>query len=160
MNALSSMVRGAMDLARRYREGKTFRPHVMKRLPLVIAVLLVFVLLSAACAAATVVVAASASRWLVLIGFVLAPLVLIVTLFVQTYAFFLWIEDRALARSLGRKAGWQRAAVALLSGLPWPVAAPMLLVPILLLVAASPATAAVLVLASASAPFLYAALDS
>ena len=154
------MLRGATDLAHRFQEGETFRPYVVERLPLVAAVLLVFVVLGAGCAAAVVVLAVSASKWLALPAFVLAPLVLIAAVFVQGYAFLVWLEDRAIARSLARTPDLRRGLHVVLAALQWPLAAPALLVPVTLLAIASPATAAVLLLAAAGAPFLFAALDS
>lgn len=147
-----------MNLWHRFQEGETFRPYVLRRLWLVVPAAALFFTLSVSCAAATVVAFASMSTWLALPGLLLAPAVLVGSLFLQLFVFFTWLEDRALARALGRKPTHRRALAALPPVLPV-LAIALLGLPIALLAAVAPALALVLVLLAASAPFLYAYLD-
>ena len=154
----SRTLQEAINLWHRFQEGETFRPYVVKRLWLVVPALALFFALSASCAAATVVALATMSTWLALPGLLLAPLVLVGSLFLQLYVFFTWLEDRALARALGRKPT-QRRALAALPAVPPVLAVAVLVVPLALLAVVAPALAGVLVVLTASAPFLYAYLD-
>lgn len=151
-------VQDAINLAHRFAEGETFRPYVMKRLPIIVPVLAFFLALSIGCAAATLFAFSSMRTWLILPALLLAPAVLVGSLFLQVYLFFCWLEGRALARALGRRLT-RRRMLAALPVVPWGLAAAVLLVPLSLLAFASPLLALVLLLLAASAPFLYDSLD-
>ena len=145
----------ARRLAARLREGEAFRAHAQQRLRLVVPALAVFALIAFACAAATAVFLADLSSWLTLPGFLLAPVVLAGSLYLQGLVFLLWLERRALALALGhspRGGG--------LGELPRvPLAAALLLLPLAMLAGLWPVLAAVLVAAGALAPLLYARFD-
>jgi len=94
----------ARNLLHRFQEGEAFKLYVLRRIWLVIPVGLVIVLVSLACAAATVLFFAAGGSWLALPAFVLAPFILIGSLFVQLYVFFSWLESRALAKAFRRRA--------------------------------------------------------
>ncbi len=94
----------AQNLVQRFEEVEGFRLYVLERKRLVIPSILVIVLISIACAAGTVVFLAGAYALLTLPALLLAPVILIGSLFVQLYMFFYWLENRALARALGHRA--------------------------------------------------------
>ncbi|HEV8523572.1 MAG TPA: hypothetical protein VGQ71_03650, partial [Terriglobales bacterium] len=94
----------AQDLAQRFQEVEGFRLYVLERKRLVIPAVLFIVLISIACAAGTVVFLAGSYSLLTLPALLLAPVILVGSLFVQMYVFFYWLENRALARALGHRA--------------------------------------------------------
>ncbi|MGH8669799.1 MAG: hypothetical protein ACREUH_11265 [Burkholderiales bacterium] len=149
-------LKDARNLLARLQEGEPFRDYVQDRLRLVLPALAVFVLVSLACAAATAVAFADLSSWLTLPGFLLAPAVLVGSLYVQGLVFFSWLEARALALALGHR---PRGVVGELPPVPWLLAALALLVPLALLVTLAPVLAVVLAAAAAMVPFLYVRLD-
>ncbi len=155
---IGAAIQDAINLASRFKEGETFRPYVLKRLWLVVPAVAFFLALSVSCAAATVVAFASVRTWLALPGLVLAPAVLVGSLFLQLYVFFSWLEDRALYRALGREPAHNRP-LALLPAVPPVLAVAVLVVPLALLAAVAPVLAGVLIVLEASTPFLYAYLD-
>jgi hypothetical protein len=77
----------ARNLVHRFQEGAAFKLYVVRRMWLVIPAGLVILLVSLACAAATVLFLAAGSSWLALPAFLLAPFILIGSLFVQLYVF-------------------------------------------------------------------------
>lgn len=153
-----ALLQDAINLAYRFRQGETFRPYVLARLWLVVPAVLFFLSLGIACAAATVVAFASLHTWLVLPALLLAPAVLVGSVFLQLYVFFSWLEDRALSRALGRKPTPRRALESL-PEVPILLAVTVLVVPLALLAAVAPGLAALLVAVAACAPFVYAYLD-
>jgi hypothetical protein len=150
----------ALDDARkvlsRLRQGEPFRDHVEERLRLVLPASAVFALVALACAAATAVFFADLSSWLALPGFLLAPAVLVGSLYVQGLVFFLWLESRALAFALGQA---PRRGMGELPRVPWRLAAAVLFVPLLLLLRVWPVLAIVLIAAAVLVPLLYVRLD-
>lgn len=92
----------AVNLVHRFREGKAFRLYVQNRLRIVVPAVLLMVAIAVASAAAFMVYTTGISGWLVLPAIFLMPVVLIGSLFVQTYVFFSWLENRAISRALGR----------------------------------------------------------
>lgn len=149
-------LKDARNLLARLQDGEPFRDHVQDRLRLVIPALALFALISLACAAATAISFADLSSWLTLPGFLLAPAVLVGSLYVQGLVFFSWLERRALALALGHR---PRGPVGELPPVPWLLAAAALLVPLALLATLAPVVALVLVAAGALVPFLYVRLD-
>ncbi|TMI03006.1 MAG: hypothetical protein E6H43_05095 [Betaproteobacteria bacterium] len=93
----------ARNLLHRFQEGEAFKLYVLRRIWRVIPVGLVIVLVSLACAAATVLFFAAGGSWLALPAFLLAPFILIGSLFVQLYVFFSWLESRGRLRG-----GWRK----------------------------------------------------
>lgn len=149
-------LREAGSLLARLREGEAFRTHLQERLRLVLPALAVFSLVALACAGATAVFLADLSSWLTLPGFLLAPAVLVGSLYAQGLVFLSWVERRALAFALGRA---PRSGMAELLQLPWLPVAMLLLLPLLLLVRAWPVLGVVLIAAGALVPLLYARFD-
>ena len=143
----------ARNLAERYQKGDAFRLYVIERTRLVIPAVLAFLLVSIACTAATVVFLAGSRSWLMLPALVLAPLILIGSLFVQIYVFYSWLELQALARALGH------AAKPAPGSLPWGLAAIFLFAPLLILAILSWQTALSLIVLAALAPAICWHLD-
>ena len=95
----------AFALAQRYREAEGFRRYVRDRLQLVVPALALILLTGFACAMAAVLLFIGPRPLAALAGLLLAPVLLAGSLFVQLYVFFAWLEERALARSLGHRTG-------------------------------------------------------
>ncbi len=146
----------AGNLLAHLRQGEAFRGYVQGRLRLVVPALAVFSLVALACAAATAVFFADLSSWLALPGFLLAPAVMVGSLYVQVLVFLSWLERRALAFALGHA---PRGGLGELARVPWPLAAALLFVPLLLLLHAWPVLGVVLIAAGALVPLLYARWD-
>lgn len=161
----------ALALAHRFREGEGFRRYVRRRLPLVVPALALILLTAFACAMATVMLLLGPRTLLALLGLLLAPLVLVGSLFVQLYVFFAWVEERALARSLGHRTGpapgkfaaWTEqklgADLGRMPPVPWVLAAIFVLVPLAILTQLTPKSAALLIVLLVLAPILYARFD-
>jgi hypothetical protein len=155
---LEKTLKDARDLATRFQDGQGFRHYVSTRMPLVIPTGLLFLLISIACAAATVIFLAERHPMLALPGLLLAPLVLVGSLFVQVYVFGSWLENRALARALGHR---KNAGIDLgeLPPVPWTVAAIFLLAPLALLAVVSAKAALVLIVLAVLIPVLFDRID-
>ncbi len=160
----------AQKLAERYQKGDAFKLYVAERMYLVIPAVVAFLLVSIVCTAATVVFLAGSRSWLMLPSLILAPLILIGSLFVQIYVFFSWLELRALARALGHAAkpaagtpAWLSKIPVMNSGnippVPWVLAAIFLLAPLVILAKLSWLAALALVVVAAVAPVLCWRLD-
>jgi hypothetical protein len=161
----------ARNLYERFQKSDVFQTFVVKRKHFVIPAVLAFLLVSIACTAATVVFLAGSRSWLMLPALVLAPLILIGSLFVQIYVFFSWLELQALARALGHAAkpaagtlpAWLSKIPGVNSGnippVPWVLAAIFLFVPLLILAALSWPAALSLIVLAALAPVLCWHLD-
>src|SRR6185503_11737809 len=91
------------NLIGRLKEGDAFRKHVNDRLPLIIAVGAVLLLASASITVGTVLYLGGKSSFMVLLGMIAAPFLLLGSLLVQLYVLFSWLEERALAPVAGRK---------------------------------------------------------
>lgn len=161
----------AEKLAQRFRDVEGFRLYVLERKWLVIPAMLVIILISIACAAGTVVFLAGAHGLLTLLALVLAPVILIGSLFVQMYVFFFWLENRALARALGHRA---KAAQGMLAAwlsrkldvdmgtfppVPWILATVVLFAPLAMLAYFAFNVAIVLIVLAILAPIVYARFD-
>lgn len=168
---LEKTLNDARKLATRFQEAPGFRDYLRRRLPLVIPPALLFVLISVACAASTVIFLADRHPMLALPGLVLAPLVLVGSLFVQLYAFFSWLEGRALAKALGargarlkgRLGAWMLKKLHVDMGeapaVPWGLAAIVLLLPLVLLTVIAMQFALVLIVLAVLTPILFARFD-
>ncbi|HUQ24526.1 MAG TPA: hypothetical protein VM140_02560 [Burkholderiales bacterium] len=141
-------------LIQRFRQGAKFRLHVRDRLRLIVPALVVFLLFSVATTAGSVIAIGGTHRLLVLLAMLLAPVILIGSLFVQLYVFFTWVE----ARSLGHPPEPKTFLVALPVVLRV-LAGVFLVVPVLLLTAVSFKAAVTLLLLLLLTPVAYNALD-
>ena len=93
----------ANSLARRYREVDAFHDYVTGRAPLVIPVLALIGVTALACGLAPIMALVGTSAVSALAGMLLTPVMLIGSLFVLGLVFFSWLEERSLARMLGRR---------------------------------------------------------
>jgi len=148
----------ARGLAARYQDGPGFRQYVASRMVLVAPATVLFLLISIACAASTVIFLADRHPMLALPGLLLAPFVLVGSLFVQAFVFFSWVEGRALARALGRR---KKAPLDFgeMPKVPWLFAAVFLLLPLLVLFAVSGTAVLVLILLVVAIAFAFARFD-
>lgn len=148
-------IRDAAELVARIRQSESLRQYLADRARLVLAALAAFALVSVACAAATLAFVAQLHGWLALPALLLAPLVFVGSLFVQSFVFLSWLEQRAVALALGRppKNG------AVLPAVPWLLAVPMFFVPFILLASLAPDAALLLVALLALVPLVYLRLE-
>jgi hypothetical protein len=160
----------AANLYNRYQEGAGFRVYIRDRANLVMPMAALILLTAIACTAGTVVCLAGARAYLMLFVLLLAPFVLIGSVFVQSFLFFGWLENRALAKVLGHRLEpegpvkrWLRKQLRAEMGkfppVPWLFAAAFLLLPLLMTAAVAPTVAAVLVAVHAAALVLFARFD-
>ena len=168
---LLGTVNDALALVQRFREVDGFRRYVRRRLRLVIPALVLILVTGFACAMATVLLLLGPRPLLALLGLLLAPMVLAGSLFVQLYVYFAWLEERALARSLGHRTGPAPGTFALwteqklgadlgrMPPVPWVLAAIFVLAPIAILTQLAPKSAALLIVLLVLAPLLYARFD-
>lgn len=167
---LLGVLKEALNLAHRFQEGQGFRAYVLKRIWLVVPIGLLMILTSIGCAAATVLYLGGTRPLLVLLAMLLVPFVLVGSLFVQAYVFSSWLESRALAQALHRRAAprgpvgrWlmQKLGVDVgtLPPVPWVLAAIFLLLPLAMLVMLAPELGVLLILLQVLAPIVYARLD-
>jgi hypothetical protein len=146
----------APNLLQRYRHGDVFRQYVEGRRPLVAAALVVFLAVSMATTAALVVFFGGTHSLLVLAFLLLAPLLLAGSLFVQTFIFFSWLEQRALDQVSGRA---RRTLKEQVPQIPWALAGGFLVAPFLVLALLSPKVAALLILVVILTPLAFSRLD-
>jgi hypothetical protein len=161
----------AAGLLRRYRDLDAFRDYIQPRLRLVIPVLLLVAVTAIACGMAPIVLLVGTNAVAALAGLLLAPVVLIGSLFVQSLVLFSWLEERSLARALGHRTGpapgklarWVRRKLGANLGkaprMPWLLVAIFVVMPLALLARPAPVTTAVLAVLLILAPILYARLD-
>ena len=161
----------AENLALRFQEVEGFRLYVVERKRLVIPAVFFIVLISVACAAGTVVFLAGAHGLLTLLALLLAPVILIGSLFVQMYVFFSWLENRALALALGHRtkpaqgtlAAWLSRKLGADMGtfppVPWILATIVLVAPLAMLAYFAFNVAMVLIVLAILAPIVYARFD-
>jgi len=166
---LETLVEGR-NLAGRLQGSDVFRHYVTRRMRLVAPAILFFLATSVACTAASIVfVAGARSSFLVLIALLLAPIVLVGSLFTELYLFFSWLEGRALARAYHRAApaGLIRAWLArklnadlgAIPRIPWGFAALFLVLPLVLLAVVSAKFAAGVIVLGVLLPIAYARQD-
>jgi hypothetical protein len=137
----------APNLVRRYRHGDAFRHYVQDRRPLVIAALVIFSTISLATTSGMVVYIGGTNAMVVLLCLLLAPFVLLGSVFVQGYIFFSWLERRAL--------GSQRPV-----DVPWTLAFLFVAVPFFVLALLSLKLACTLLAVAMLTPVAYALIDS
>jgi hypothetical protein len=166
---LLGVVQEALNLVQRFQEAEGFRAYVLGRLWAVVPIGLLMILTSLACTAATVLYLGGTRPLLVLLAMLLVPFVLVGSLFVQAYAFFSWLESRALARALHRKprpgplATWLMRKLGVDMGsfppVPWVLAAIFLLLPLAMLLMVAPKLALGLIVLLMLAPIVFARFD-
>ena len=168
---LLGSLNNAIALVQRYREVDGFRDHVRQRLHLVLPALVLILVTGVACAMAVIMLTLGPRPLLALLGLLLAPVALAGSLVVQLYVFFAWVEERALARSLGHRTGpapgrfaaWTEsklgAKLGRMPAVPWVLAAIFVFLPLALLTQLAPRSAALLIVVLVLAPILYARFD-
>jgi hypothetical protein len=150
----------ARELAARMQNSAGFQQYLHSRLVLLVPAGLVILLISIACTAATVIFLAERHPLLALPGLVVAPLILLGSLFVQAYVFGSWLEDRAIAHALGRRrAGRWGLDMGKLPPVPWALATAFLFLPLLLVALLAIPVALVLFVLGLATPVLYARID-
>lgn len=158
------------NLVRRFQQGGAFRVYLRERLLIVIPSLVVFLFYSVATSAGTVITLGGTHSFLVLIGLISAPFILLGSLYVLLFVFMLWLENRAIAhathhiphdakRDLAATPGTLGAVVK-----PFPLAiqaigAAFLLVPLAFLWHLSPGVALLVLVLVLAVPATFAALD-
>jgi hypothetical protein len=146
----------APNLLQRYRHGDVFRHYVHRHMPLVVAALVIFLTVSTATTAAMVVFFGGTSELLVLACLIVAPFVLLGSMFVQMFIFFSWLERRAIDLVSGRK---PCTLAEHLPEIPWTLAAVFLVLPFFVLALVSIKIAATVLVVAILTPFAYSLLD-
>lgn len=160
----------ALALAGRYREVDEFRDYLGARTHLVIPALVLIGVTAIACGLAPVLALVGVRAVSALAGLLLAPVMLIGSLFVLALVFFSWLEERSLVRTLGRRTArepkalrWIRKKLGADLGrpprVPWLLAAAFVALPFAMLLNLAPAIAAILLALLVAAPLAYARLD-
>ena len=161
----------AAGLVRRYRELDAFRDYLAARLRLVAPAFLLVVVAAVACGLTSIVVLVGTNAVAALLGLLLAPLMLIGSLFVLSLVFFSWLEERSLVRTLGHRVGpapgkltrWLKrklgADLGRVPRMPWLLGSIFVAAPLALLALRAPATVLLLVVLLVLAPVLFARLD-
>jgi hypothetical protein len=161
----------AANLYNRYQAGAGFKVYLRDRMNLVYVMVALFVVVAVVCTAGTVVALAGARAFLMLFALILAPFILIGNLFVQSYVFFGWLENRALAEGLkhqiereGPVKRWLRKHLRAQMGkfppVPWILATVFLLLPLLATASVFPKVAIGLAAAYVLAVILFARIDT
>jgi len=168
---LLSPLEDALGLARRYRELDSFRDYVGANVVLVAPVGLLILVVAIACGLTPIMLLVGARPAASLAGLLLAPLALLGSLFVLALVFFSWLEERALAQSLGHRTGrtpgklarWLkrklRADLGKLPRVPWLLAAIFVVAPLALLAAHAPLVGVILIALLVASPILYARFE-
>jgi hypothetical protein len=160
----------AMALARRYRDVDAFHDYIGERTHLVIPALVLIGVTAVACGLAPVMALLVAGPLLALAGLLLAPVMLIGSLFALGLVFFSWLEERSLARSLGHRTGreakamrWIRKKLGADLGrpprVPWLLVVVCVALPFAMLLSLVPVIAAILLALLVAAPVAFARLD-
>jgi hypothetical protein len=158
------------NLWQRFQRGGAFRNYLRHRLVLVVPSLAVFVVFSVATAAATVIVLGGTRSFLVMVGLLAAPLLLLGSLFVQVFVFLQWLENRAIAQATHHTARTAQEELrqivpslyAVAKGFPLEVqviGAALLLGPLAFVWAMSATIALLLLVLVAATPAAYSLLD-
>src|SRR6185503_7232105 len=87
------------NLWQRFQRGGGFRGYVRERLIIVVPALVIFLAYSVATTAGTVITLGGTRSFLVLVGLITAPFILIGSLYFLILVFFLWLENRAIAHA-------------------------------------------------------------
>ena len=160
----------AMKLLQRFDKGQGFKRYVKSRSPIVAAVAVLIVATGIVFASATIALAGPRA-WLALPLLILAPVILLGTVFVQGFLLLSWLENRAVAQALGhpsappgRIARWVRknlrADLGVPPSVPWDLAAIFIVLPLIILAAVSWKVALIVVALHLAAPVAYARLDA
>jgi hypothetical protein len=160
----------AANLYNRYQAGEGFRRYLRTRRNMILPVALLMVVTAVACTAGTIVWLAGARAYLMLLALILAPFILLGCVFVQSYVFFGWLENRALAEGLRHRLApetkfqrWLRKQLGAEFGkfpaIPWLMVGAFLFLPLVLTATVAPKMVALLVALHALAIVLYARLD-
>jgi hypothetical protein len=158
------------NLWQRFQRGGAFRIYLRDRTHFVVPALVVFVAYSVATVAGTVITLGGTRSILVLVGLLTAPFVLIGSLYVQAIVFFLWLENRAIARATHHTPPTPKLELidtfkglwAIVKAFPIVVQAAggaLLLVPLAFLWALSPGVAVLMLALMLATPAAYALLD-
>jgi hypothetical protein len=168
---LTDPLKDAMNLANRYQKGELFQKYVVERMWLVVPAAFLMLATSLALAFGIIVFVGGTRPLMVLLSLLLAPLVLVGSLFVQGYVYLSWLEGRALAKSLGRRAKKAHGPVAALvqkhldadlgmpPPVPWLLAGIAVGLPLLFLLMAAPSLAIAVIVLNVLAPIAFARLD-
>jgi len=168
---IADPLKDALNLAQRYQQGELFRRYVTQRMWLVAPAALLIVATSLVLAFGIVMFVGGTRPLTVLLSLLLAPFVLVGSLFVQGYVFLSWLEGRSLAESLGHRVGKSRgkltawiekqieADLGAMPSVPWLLAAIFLLLPLVALVLAAPKLAVAVIVLQILAPIAFARLD-
>lgn len=168
---LLSPLEDALGLMRRYRELDSFQEYIGANLRLVAPASGLILIAAIACGLTPVMLLVGARPAASLAGLLLAPVVLIGSLFVLALVFFSWLEERALAKSLGHRTGrapgklarWLkrklRAELGKAPRVPWLLAAIFVVAPLALLAGEAPGVALPLIVLLVAAPILYARFE-
>jgi hypothetical protein len=171
MTTLTDPLKDALNLAQRFQQGALFRQYVVERIWLVVPVALVMLVTSLALAFGIVMYVGGTRPLTVLLSLLIAPFVLVGSLFVQAYLFLSWLEGRALAKSLGRRTRKARARgvawverhldadLGSLPPVPWLLAGIFVALPLAILMLASPKLAFAVIVLQVLAPLAFARLD-
>jgi hypothetical protein len=161
----------AAGLARRYRDLDAFRDYLGARMRLVLPAAVLLVVTAIACGLTPVMLLVSTNAGAALAGLLLAPVVLVGSLFTLGLVFFAWLEERSLARTLGHRAGaapgrlgrWMRRKLRVDLGsvprVPWLLATLFVALPLVLLARQTPALAVTLIALLVAMPVAFASLD-
>jgi hypothetical protein len=161
----------AVGLARRYRDLDAFRDYLGARARLVLPGALLLVVTGIACGLTPIMLLVGTNAGAALLGLLLAPVVLVGSLFVLGLTFFAWLEERSLARTLGHRTGtaggrlgrWLRRKLRVDLGrvprMPWLLAALFVALPLALLLRQTPVLAASLIVLLVAMPVAIARLD-
>lgn len=168
---LLSPLEDALGLVRRYRELDSFQEYIGANVRLVVPAGLLIAVAAIACGLTPIMLLVGARPAASLAGLLLAPVVLFGSLFVLALVFFSWLEERALAKSLGHRTGpapgklarWikrkLRADLGKAPRVPWLLAALLVVAPLVLLVGHAPGAAVPLIVLLVAAPFVYARFE-
>ncbi len=160
----------ALSLARRYREVYAFKDYVGERARLVVPMLVLIGVTALACGMAPIMALVGTSAFSALAGILLTPVLLLGSLFVLGLVFFSWLEERSIARMLGRRRArepkamrWMRKKLGADLGprarVPWLYAAVFLALPFAMLLSLVPVFGAILLALLVAAPVAFARLD-
>jgi hypothetical protein len=169
---ITGPMKDALDLAQRFQDGEPFRQYVVQRVWLVAPAVLLMVATSLALAFGVIMYVGGTRSLMVLLSLLLAPFVLVGSLFVQGYVFLSWLEGRALARSLGHRVGKGRrgrlaawiekqldADLGSAPPVPWLFAAIFIALPFVALALSAPKLAIAVAVAQVVAPIAFARFD-
>lgn len=168
---LLSPLEDALGLVRRYRELDSFQEYIGANVRLVVPAGVLIAVAAIACGLTPIMLLVGARPAASLAGLLLAPVVLFGSLFVLALVFFSWLEERALAKSLGHRTGpapgklarWVkrklRADLGKAPRVPWLLAALFVVVPLILLAEHAPGAAVPLIVLLIASPIVYARFE-